>query len=267
MTLEMLAKTIAQGEGREVYEAFNAIPKYANSPAEQTNAFIEMSKYLGQGDKRCVVPDFYPPLYRGRAKQFSYAELAQNAIMGLGEPARQGLINTLNSKQHSVADQAALILCDLEDSAQQSKGKPGVAGFRLLDATERKLLETFLQEQGNRLPIFNLARFVRAQFPLTVPYIHQRLKDTRDLEEKKHAAFWLGADGYAPALDDLLKILNDHSDIHLRRLVAGELPHFAESDRTLKALREVLNKEKNEDVRTSCRIASDEIQSKQKLQK
>ena len=82
-------------------------------------------------------------------------------------------------------------LCDLEDSAQQSKGKPGVTGFRLLDATERKLLETFLQEQGNRLPIFNFTRFVRAQFPLAVPYIHQRLKDTRDLEEKKHAAFWL----------------------------------------------------------------------------
>ncbi len=267
VTLEALAKTIAEGEGREVYEAFNAISEYANTRAKQTNAFIEMSGYLGQFDKHCVVPDFYPPLNRARAKQFSYAELAQNAIMELGEPARHGLVESLNSKQHPLADHAALILCVIQDSALQTQGRPGLAGFRPLDPTERKPLETFLQQQGNRLSIYNLTRFVRAQFPAALPSVHQRLKDTQDLQEKREAASCLGAYGYSPALDDLLRILNDHSDAHLRQLVAGQLPKFAESERTLKALSIVLSKETNENVRTSCRIASDEIRSKQQLQK
>src|SRR4051812_12858919 len=47
-TLETLMRTIAEGQGRPVFEAFKAIPEVANTTEKREQAFEGLSIYLGQ---------------------------------------------------------------------------------------------------------------------------------------------------------------------------------------------------------------------------
>src|SRR5688572_12783710 len=230
-TLESLMKTIAEGEGRSVYEAFKAIPEAANTTEKQAKAFEVLSIYLGQADKYCVVPDYYPPQTQVLEKLFSYAQMASEAIRHLGGRGRSGLVNCLTSKPKPVAEQAAVILCEIEESAILTKVRPESKNFPPLDAGERKALEAFLQRRGNSFPVYTLPRFYQAGLPAAAGYIHAILKSTPDPAEKHRAAIYLGSYGYAPALDDLLKVFKDTPDASLRGSVRQGFQYFTDSDR------------------------------------
>lgn len=260
-TLETLMRTIAEGEGRPVYEAFKAIPVVANTAEKQEKAFEGLSIYLGQADKYCVVPDYYPPPTHVLQKSFSYAQMASEAIWNLGEPGRRGLVNCL-SKPKPVAEQAAVILCAIEESAIHSKGRPESRNFPPLDAGERKALEAFLQQRGNSFSVHTLTRFYRAGLPAAAEYMHATLKSTRDPAEKLSAAIYLGSYGYAPALDDLLKIYKDTPDASLRGSVREGFQYFSDSDRVTKALTEIMENAKDEGLRKDCQTALELVRLK-----
>lgn len=254
-TVETLIRTIAEGEGRPVYEAFNAIPEVANTVEKQAKAFEGLSLYLGQADKRCVVPDYYPRQYHVLQKSFSYAEMAAEAIRHLGEPGRRGLVNCLTSPQKSLSEQAAVTLCGIEESALRPQGWRGSGNFPPLDVRERKALEAFLQQRGHSFPVRTLTRFYRAGLSEAAGYIHARLKATRDPAEKHEAATYLGSYGYAPALDDLLEIFQDSPSTMLRETVREKFQYFIDSDRVTQALTEIMANAKDEGLRKDCQTA------------
>jgi hypothetical protein len=254
-TLETLMRTIAEGEGRPVYEAFKGIPELADTTEKQEKAFEGLSIYLGQTNKYCIVRDYYSPETRVTQRSFSYAELAAESIRNLGEPGRRGLVNLLTSKQKPVAEHAALILCGIEESAIISKGRPESKNFPPIDAGARKALEAFLQKWGDSFPVHTLTRFYRAGFPAAAGYMHAILKATRDPGEKHRAVIYLGSYGYAPALDDLLKIFKETPDASLRGSVRESFHHFTDSDRVTRALTKIMENAKDEGLRKDCQTA------------
>ena len=265
--LDKLAKTIAEGKGREVYDAFHALPQIAQTDKDKQKAFRIVAPYLGQFDKRCVVPDYYPRRYHVTQRHFFYGELAKMVIPQLGEPGVQGLLQSLTSKEQRIADAAADILCILEIRAHNSSPRFTNANNptpRKLTPTERNTMRLFLKQHGDRLPIHYLTSFANAWFPTAKQHMHHRLKNARHPKERKNAADMLGRYGYSPALNDLLDILTNDTDAHLRRIIAGKLANFAERDRTIQALENVLSSEKNTDIRRSCQLALAEIRAKQK---
>jgi hypothetical protein len=258
-TLETLLRTIAEGEGRAVYEAFKGIPEVANTTEKQERAFEGLSIYLGQTNKDCVVPDYYRPETRVTERSFSYAYLAGESIRNLGEPGRRGLVKFLTSKPKPVAEQAALILCGIGESAILSKSRPQLKNFPPLDAGERKALEAFLQKWGDSFPVYTLTRFYRAGFPAAAGYMHAILKATRDPGEKHSAAIYLGSYGYAPALDDLLKIFKETPDASLRGTVRESFQYFTDSDRVIRALTKIMENAKDEGLRKDCQTALERV--------
>jgi hypothetical protein len=251
-TLESLMKTIAEGKGRPVYEAFKAIPEVADTTEKQEKAFEGLSIYLDQADKYCVVP---APETHALQKRFSYARMASEAIRNLGEPGRRGLVNCLTSKPQPVAQQAAKILCEIEASAIRTKGRPESKNFPPLDVDARKALELFLQHHGNSFSVQTLTCFYSAGLPAAAGYIHEIMKTTKDHYEKHRAAIYLGHYGYAPALDDLLKIFQEAPDASLRGTVREGFQWFTDSDRVTKALTEIMENAKDEGLRKECQTA------------
>ncbi len=252
-TLETLLKTIAESEGRPVYEAFKAIPGVANTSEEKQKAFDGLSVYLGQTDKHCVVPDYYPPGTHVLHKSFSYSQMASEAIRDLGEPGRRGLVDCLTSQPQPVATQAAIILCEIEASAVSTPGRPASKNFPPLDVNARQALELFLQQHGNSFPVYTLTCFYSAGLPDAARYIHTILKTTQDPSEKHRAVIHLGSYGYEPALNDLLEIFKANTG--LRSTVREKFPYFTDSDRVVRAITEVMDNTKDEALRKECQAA------------
>lgn len=260
-TLETLLLTISEGEGRAIYDAFIAIPDVADTPEKQQKAFDGLSVYLGQ-TKYFVVRDWYPPEYHTTEKQFSYSEMASSAIIGLGEPGREGLVRLLTAKSKPASEHAAYTLCRIEASAIRLKDRPESKDFPPLDVDQREALETFLQQRGDSLPIYSLTSFYDAGFPTAAEYMHAILIASPDHPEKHSAAIYLGSYGYEPALDDFLTLFKETPDASLRRTIREKLAYFTDSERVTLALTRMMEETDKEELKQECQVALELVRLK-----
>ena len=250
-TLEGLGKAIADGTGRTVYDAFNAIPKKADTSEKQQEAFALVFPYL-LSDKRCVVDGYYPPGHQVTSRTLPYGRMAADCIVRLGVSASRGLMKGLASEQTNLALRCAVLLCEMQGAALHLKGGPGEEDYPLLEPSTRGALERFLQDRGHSLDVTALTRFYRAGLPAAAGYIHGILKTTKDAGEKHTAVIYLGSYGYAPALDDLLEIFRNAKDPNLRLSVRECFQYFADSDRVTEALKEIRENASDESLRKEC---------------
>jgi hypothetical protein len=266
-SLETLMTTIAKGEGREVYEAFQVIPNAADTTEKKMTAFEGLSVYLGQPPRYFVVRDWFSPRHHVRARQFSYGEFAASTIIALGEPGRRGLVELLTDRSESVAEHAALTLCQIEATAIHAKNQPETKRSPPLDADQRKALEAFLQQRGNSLSIHTLTYFYDAGHTSAATYMHNILIATPDHSEKHRAAIYLGSYGYEPALDDFLRIFKTTSDDGLRGTIAGKFQNFSDSERVIAAIEEIRANTEDEGLLKACHRALEEVRYRAEVRK
>jgi hypothetical protein len=247
-TLEALAEIIANGQGRAVYEAFNAIGKVATNSEYQEKAFKVVFPYLAS-DKACIVSDYHPPGYEVREKYFTYSGLAGQTIWKLGTPGRQGLMRGLVPANGISAERCALLLCDMQESALSVKGTSREKEFPELEPRARDALEKFLQQRGSSLSVYTLSRFYQAGFSAAARYIHVVLKTTKDPSTLQQAEIYLGSYGYEPALNDFLEIFKTNG------AVKESFPNFTDSDRVSKAITEIMDGTQDEALKKECQAA------------
>jgi hypothetical protein len=266
VTVESLAKTIAEDKGRAVYDAFNAISKSADTPEKQAKAFSLVFPYL-TSDKDCVVDGYYPALSHVTRGSFSYAELAAGAIRNLGDPARRGLVDGLASTNSTLAEHCAIVLCQIQETALHAKEGPWNTNYPLLEPGARNSLEAFLEERGDTFPVKKLTLFYRAGLLTAAGHIHRILKTTQDPREKHSAIIYLGGYGYAPALDDLLQIFKETTDANLRIDIREDFQWFADSEKVTKALNEIKQGTTDEGLRKECETALELVRLKAEWRK
>lgn len=267
VTVETLLQTISEGEGRQVYEAFQAIPSVADTTEKQTKAFEGLSIYLGQANKYFIVRDWFPPRHKKSENQFAYSELAASTIIALGEPGRAGLVDLLTDDSKPASEHAAITLCQIQATAIRLKDQPESDDFPPLDADKREALGTFLKQRSDSLSVSSLTAFYAAGFHTAAGYMHDILITSPDEREKHRAVIYLGSYGYEPALDDLLRIFQETPDKGLRGSIREKLAYFTDSERVILALTNIMEGTTNEDLRKECRVALELVRLKAEWRK